>query len=106
MYREVFALAIHERRPDVEVLIAPPAPLDGRAESFAPHLLVRNDTDEGADMERLTDALCRIEILYSDGLNARVSLDGKVWEIEDISIEGLIEIIERAEGLIPAGTQS
>jgi len=78
MYREVFALAIHQRRPDIEVLISPPATLDRRAESFAPHLLVCNDAD-GAEEERPTGALCRVEILYGDGLDARVSLDGEVW---------------------------
>lgn len=105
MYREALALAIHQRRPDIEVLVVAPAELDGQAERFAPHVFVRNDTD-GADMDRLTEALCWIEILYSNGLNARVSLDGEVWEIEDISIEGLIEIIEQAEGLIPEGAQA
>lgn len=105
MYREALALAIHNRRPDIEVLVVAPAELDGQAERFAPHVFVRNDTD-GADMEKLREALCWIEILYSDGLNARVSLDGEVWEIEDISIEGLIGVIERAEASIPEETQS
>lgn len=105
MYREAFALAIHQRRPDIEVLIAPPATPDVRAERFAPHLLVRNDT-VGADVDRLTEAPCRVEIIYGDSLDARVSLDGEVWEIEDIGIEGLIEIIEQAEGLIPEGARA
>ena len=100
MYREVLALAIHQRRPDIDVLIVPPAALDGQAERFAPHLFVRNDTD-GADMEVVAGALCWIEILYGDGLNARVSLDGKVWEIEDICIDDLISLIEQTERLIP-----
>lgn len=104
MYRELFALAVHRRRPDIEILIAPSATLDGQVESFAPHLFVRNDTD-GAGMERLTGALCWVEILYSDGLDARISLDGKVWEIEDISMDDLIDIIEETEGLIPEETR-
>src|SRR4028118_2380123 len=36
MYREAIALSIRSRRPDFEVLIAPPWPLDGRAEAFVP----------------------------------------------------------------------
>jgi hypothetical protein len=104
MYREVFALAIHDRRPDIEVLVGPEASLDGQAERFAPHLLVRNDTD-GADMEVVAGALCWVEILYSDSLNARVSLDGKVWEIEDICIDDLISLIEQTERLIPEDAQ-
>ncbi len=105
MYREAFALAIHNRRPDIEVLVGPEDSLDGEVERFAPHLLVRNDTD-GADMERMTGALCWIEVLYSDGLNARVSLDGEVWEIEDICVDDLISLIEHTERLIPENTRA
>lgn len=57
-------------------------------------------------MDNLTDVLCWIEILYSDGLNARVSLDGKVWEIEDICVDELIGLIEQAERLIPEETRA
>ena len=100
MYREALALAIHQDRPDIEVLIGTLGELDGQAEAFDPHLLIRNDTD-GADMSLQTGVLCWIEVLYSDGLNARVSLDGKVWEIEDISIENLLGLVKEAETLIP-----
>ena len=34
LYREVIALSIHRRRSDFEVLLAPPWPLDGKAELF------------------------------------------------------------------------
>ena len=105
MYREALALAIHKRRPDIEVLVGPEDSLDGEVERFAPHLLVRNDTD-GADMERMTGALCWIEVLYSDGLNARVSLDGEVWEIEDICVDDLISLIEHTERLIPENARA
>jgi hypothetical protein len=74
--------------------------LDGQAENFAPHLLIRNDTD-GADMSLQTGALCWIEVLYSNGLNARISLDGAVWEIDDIGIEDLLGLVRKAEKLIP-----
>ena len=56
MYREALALAIHQRHSDFEVLLGAPESLDGEAESFRPHLLVRNDTD-GAHMDLLT-GLC------------------------------------------------
>lgn len=99
IYREAIALAIHRDRPDVEVLISSPVGLDGQADVFKPHLFIRNDTD-GADMRLQAGALCWIEILYSDGLNARIRLDGKVWEIEDISVEGLLALVEQTERLI------
>ena len=100
MYREALALAIHQDLPEAEVMIGSLAKLDGQADAFEPHILIRNDTD-GADMSLQTGVMCWIEVLYSNGLNARVSLDGEVWEIEDISIENLLEIVERAEELIP-----
>ena len=55
-------------------------------------------------MELMRGIRCWIEILYSDGMDARVSLDGKVWEIEDISTEDLLEIVDRTEKLMLEGT--
>ena len=103
MYRESLALALHENRPNLEVMLGPTASLDGQAESFRPHLLIRNDTD-GVNMDLMGGIRCWIEILYSDGMDARVSLDGKVWEIEDISTEDLLEIVDRTEKLMLEGT--
>ncbi|CAN5185433.1 hypothetical protein BH18ACT10_BH18ACT10_00750 [soil metagenome] len=100
MYRESLALALYQQRPDIEMMIGSREALDGQAESFSPHLLVRNDTDR-ADMELQTGVLCWVEILYSDGMDARISLDGEVWEIEDIRVNDLLTIVDRAEGLIP-----
>lgn len=103
MYRESLALALQRHRPDFEVMLAPTAALDGQAIGFRPHLLVRNDTD-GVDMELMKDILCWIEVLYSDGMDARVSLDGESWEIKDINTEGLLEIADRTQRLIPEAT--
>lgn len=47
MYREALALSIHTRRPDFEVLLAPPRPFEGRAASFGPHVLVHNAEGAG-----------------------------------------------------------
>lgn len=103
MYRESLALALRQNRPDGEVMLGPTASLDGQAESFRPHLLIRNDTD-GVDMELMRGIRCWIEILYSDGMDARVSLDGEIWNIKDISTEDLLEIVDRTEELMLEGT--
>ncbi len=105
MYREAVAHSVRQRRPGFEVRIASPEVVGEEVRAFEPHLLVRNDTD-GADTERLAGALCWIEVLYSDGLNARVSLDGEVWEIEGICMDDLISLIERTERLIPEDTRA
>ena len=103
MYRESLALNLQGRRRDLEVMIAPTAHLDGQAEGFRPHLLIRNDTD-GVDMDLMRGIRCWIEILYSDGMDARVSLDGEVWNVTDISMEDLLEIVDRTEKLMLKGT--
>lgn len=100
MYREALALALHEHRPDDEVLLAPPELLDGQAKDFGPHVLLRNDTD-GAVPEGLENVVCRIEVLFSDGLNAKIRLGGRFWKIEDISIDDLLGILDEVEGIIP-----
>lgn len=102
MYRELLALALHQHRPDFKVVLGDMESLDGQAASFRPHMLIRNDTD-GVDMELREGALCWIEILYSDSMDARVSLDGEVWNIKNISTKDLLEIVDRTLGLIPEG---
>ena len=102
MYRESIALALHHNRPHFEVLLAPAASPDGRTGAFRPHMLVRNDTD-GADMDRMGGVRCWVEVLYSDGMAARVSLDGEVWNIADISNGELLGIADRTEVLMLEG---
>lgn len=99
MYREALALTLQKNRPDAEVLLGSLESLGGQAASFKPHLLVRNDTD-GADMGLQRDVLCWVEILYSDGLDARVSMGGEVWNIKDICMDDLLEIVDEVKGLI------
>lgn len=103
MYRESLALALHHNRPGFEVMLGATASLDGEAESFRPHMLIRNDTD-GVEMELMRGIRCWIEILYSDGMDARVSLDDDIWNIKDISTKDLLEIVDRTEKLMLKGT--
>lgn len=102
MYRETLALALHNHRPDAEVILGPSESLDGEVKSFAPHLLVRNDND-GAAPEHLNTIACRIEILFSDGMGARINLDRRVWQIEDMSVEDLLEVVDKVDDLVSGG---
>ena len=99
MYRETVALTLHEHRPEAEVMIATAESLDGEATRFRPHLLVRND-DDGAGPESLNAIACRVEILYTDGMGARINLNGRIWEIEDICVDDLLQIVDEVERLI------
>src|SRR5215211_3078215 len=98
MYRETVALALHEHRPDAEVMIAPSESLDGEVTRFRPHLLVRN-YDDGAGPESLNAIACRIEILYTDGMGARIDLNGRIREIEDLSLDDLLRLVDEVEQL-------
>lgn len=98
MYREVLALLLHLRRPDAEVLISPPDSLDGQVGRFRPHLVV---CSEGAVPEIPPGVFCRVEIMLSDGLDARIGLDGQVVEAKDVGMEDLLALVDQTEKMIP-----
>ena len=98
VYREVLALSLHQHRPDAEVLISPPEALDGEVGRFKPHLLV---CSEGAMPDMPPSVLCRVEVMFSDGLDARIGLDGRVAEAKDVGTEDLLALVDRTEKMIP-----
>jgi hypothetical protein len=95
MYREALALSVQEHRPDLEVRIAPPEEAGPEVRSFDPHLLVRNDND-GLDPEDLENLLCWIEIIYSDHMDARISVAGQVVKVGNISMDDLLAVVDEA----------
>lgn len=99
LYREVLALSIHRRRPDFEVLLTPPWPLDGRAERFGPHVLVQDADEAGLPPALAEDVLCRVRILITDRVDATIGLDGMVSEVHDACLEDLFQVLQEAEGL-------
>jgi hypothetical protein len=75
--------------------------LDGQVEDFAPHVLVRNDTDGAVPEGQLGSVVCRVEVLYTDGgMAARVSVGGSSYTIENVSIEDLLALVDEAERLV------
>lgn len=106
MYREAISLAFYKHRPDDEIMLAPPETLDGEVEDFSPHLVMRNDTDETTP-ESPETMVCLIEVLYSDGMDARISMDDRVQEkITDMSLEELLRLVDEAEVLMTEGETS
>ena len=96
MYREAIALALHRHRPDAEVMLVSAESLNGEIENFRPHLILRNDND-GVHPEALEGMVCRIEILFSDGMDARVVMDGQVVSIEDMSLDERFGVVDEVE---------
>lgn len=99
LYREVLALSIHRRRPDFEVLLAPPGFLDGEAERFRPHVLVQDADEAGLPRALAQGVVCRVRILITDRIHATIELDGTTSELRDISLDELFAVLEEAEGL-------
>ena len=99
MYREALALVVHQRRPDLEVRLAPPENALEEVRNFVPHLLVRNDND-GIDSDVLAGVPCWVGVTYTDSMDVRINLDGSIEEVSDMAIDGLLAVVEKAEQII------
>jgi hypothetical protein len=97
MYREAIALAVHRNRPEAEVMLVPEELMDGQVENFAPHVLVRNDSDRAVPERLLGSVVCRMEVLYTDGMAARISVGERSYTIEDATIVDLLALVDEAE---------
>jgi hypothetical protein len=93
MYREAIALSIHKHHPDLVVRLAPPEDVFWELVSFNPHLLVSNDGD-GLKPEVLDRVPCWVEVLYTDHMSARIRVDGRVEEVEDITLKRLLAVVD------------
>jgi hypothetical protein len=93
IYREALELSLQNSRPGTEVRAA--APEDAKLElaGFRPHLLVHNDTDEFGP-EDTTSVLCRVEMGYPDGMDARVRTGRTVFRVRDVSTEDLLRAVD------------
>jgi hypothetical protein len=100
MYREAIAFAVQRHRPEAEVMLVPEEVMDGQVKEFAPHVLVRNDFDRAVPEELLGSVVCRMEVLYTDGMAARVSVGGNSFRIEDATMEDLLSLVDEAEELV------
>jgi hypothetical protein len=98
MYRESLALAILRHDPDFEVMIADPASLDAEAERFGPQALVRDDN--GVELDVPDGIVCWVGIIIDDHLNARVSVDGRVSEIHDASLDEIFAALDETKKLL------
>jgi hypothetical protein len=78
-------------------MLVPADVLDGQVEDFAPHVVVRNDSDRAIPEGLLGSVVCRMEVLYTDGMAARVSVGGSSYRIEDASMEDLLSLVDKAE---------
>jgi hypothetical protein len=107
MYREAVALSIQRNRPGlVDVRLAPPDAAEAELASFRPHLLVHNDAhgDFRSGAAPIPEAALetvphRLEVLYSDGMDVRISVDGRLTEVRDASTDDLLGAVDAASSL-------
>jgi hypothetical protein len=101
IYREAIALAVQRNRPETEVMLVSEEGLDGQVGTFAPHVMVRNDSDREIPEGLLGSVVCRMEVLYTDGMSARVSVGARSYTIEDASMYDLLSLVDEVEeGLV------
>jgi hypothetical protein len=98
MYREAVAASIQRARPGVEVRIAPPEDTEEQLALFRPDLLLYHDTAPIPE-EALEEVPARVEVLYSDSMDARVRADGMVSQLRDMSTEDLLRTVAVAASL-------
>jgi hypothetical protein len=92
MYREAIALSIQRHHPGLEVRISPPEAAEEELAAFRPHLLIHDDTVP-IPQEVLEGVPTRVEMLYSDSMDARVKTDGMVSRMSDMSTEDLLRTV-------------
>jgi hypothetical protein len=63
-------------------------------------VLVRNDSDGAIPEGLLGSVVCRVEVLYTDSMDTRISMDGRSYTIEDASLEDLLSLLDEAEKLV------
>lgn len=68
--------------------------MDGEAERFGPHTLIRDD--DGIEVASPEGVACWVGIMIDDHLKARISVDGKVSEIHEVSMDEVLAALEEA----------
>ena len=63
---------------------------------------MRNDND-GLDPLLLEHVPCWVEVMYTDNMNAKISVDGSIEEVSDIAIDDLLRVADEAEQLLLGG---
>jgi hypothetical protein len=104
MYRQAIAHSIQRARPGlVDVRLAPPEAAEAELASFRPHLLIHDDTrgDPRRGFAPIPEAALesvphRIEVLYSDSMDVRISADGRLTEVRDPSTDDLLGAVDAA----------
>lgn len=97
-YGDAIAGAIGQLRPRAEVAVAEPADLRAEIARISPHLVISSQP-KAADPAR-TPAW--VELPHEPGLAGKICFGGQCLEAYDLALGDLLEVIDRAEGLVRA----
>ena len=61
---------------------------------------MRSDSGPEVPEGQLGSVVCRVEVLYTDGMAVRISVAERSYKIEDASIEDLLSLVDEAEILV------
>ncbi len=94
MYGEVLAFHFHQERPLSEVVLASSRTLWAEAERVRPHLIIANEVPS-----ELKDksSFFWVEVRMVDGLVADISVNGHSTTIQEVSLQDLVAVVDKAE---------
>lgn len=103
MYSETLAHVLKTCRPNIEIEAVDPSDLDRQMDLFEPDLLISEETSSGEGHR----AISRVEILYSESMDAHVQVDEKHSRmIDDMQLEELLAIVDETQEFIPRRSSS
>ena len=92
MYREVVGFYFSKQRPQAEIVLATSEKLWDEIERTKPHLVVANSVPS-----ELKEKLNWVEVRNDEQIVATINADGYYGTIHDVSMEGLLVAVEKAE---------
>src|SRR5829696_9819628 len=97
MYGEVLAFHIRQERPLSEVVLASSQTLWTEAERMRPHLIIASEVSPELELKEKSSFFFWVEVRMANGLVATISANGHSDTIEDVSLEDLVAVVDKAE---------
>lgn len=97
-YRQVMGEALRSMRPHLEVVVLEPGTLEAAVARLDPDLVFANRPASSP-----SDGPAWVEFRPYEQPPARVRLAGRRWELEEVGLEDLLSLVDRAEEIVRTG---
>ena len=101
-YRQVMGAALRSMRPHIEVVVLEPDTLEAGISRLEPHLVFANTPHASSP----SGWRAWVEFRPYEEPPARVCLDGRRWDLEEVELEDLLSIVDQTEELVRTGRDS